>query len=105
VPTRLDEILPEFLVENIRRGLLDFENKMPSFLAKSAQLHGIESRTSSPIRVSRDPVTMESLSHGGLFPVGEGAGYAGGITSAAVDGIKAVEALVAQVRSQVTATH
>lgn len=100
VPARLDEILPDFLVKNLREGLLDFENKMEGFLSPSAQLHGIESRTSSPLRVTRDPVTMESISHGGLYPVGEGAGYAGGITSAAVDGIKAVEALVQRVSSQ-----
>jgi uncharacterized protein len=102
--SRLDEILPEYLTEKLREGLLDFESKMPGFLSEHAQLHGVESRTSSPIRVPRDPVTLQSVSHAGLYPVGEGAGYAGGITSAAVDGIKAVEAIVEQISSQV-ASH
>ncbi|HEX4924149.1 MAG TPA: FAD-dependent oxidoreductase [Bdellovibrionales bacterium] len=101
VSARLDELLPPFLANGIKEGLLDFERKMRGFLSPQAQLHGIESRTSSPVRVTRNPETMQSLSHAGLYPVGEGAGYAGGITSAAVDGIKAVEAIVAQVQSQV----
>jgi len=100
IATRLDELLPKALVQSLREGLTQFESKMKGFLSPEAQLHGIESRTSSPIRIPRDPISMESLSHHGLYPVGEGAGYAGGITSAAADGIKAAEAIVRQMASQ-----
>jgi uncharacterized FAD-dependent dehydrogenase len=87
------------MVEHLRDALEDFDDKIKGFLSEG-QLHGIESRTSSPVRVPRDPVTLESVTHSGLYPIGEGAGYAGGITSAAVDGIRAVEAIVSKVRSQ-----
>jgi uncharacterized FAD-dependent dehydrogenase len=99
VPARLDEILPDFLRDNIRRGLEDFERRMKGFIGASAQLHAVESRTSSPVRVPRDPETLESLSHSGLFPVGEGAGYAGGITSAAADGIRAADKIFEKISS------
>jgi uncharacterized FAD-dependent dehydrogenase len=64
---------------------------MPEFRSDQALLHGVESRTSCPVRIPRDPETLESTSHGGLFPCGEGAGYAGGITSSACDGIRVAE--------------
>jgi uncharacterized protein len=93
VPVRLDKILPPFMREKIVEGLEKFETQMPGFLTNESQLHGLETRTSCPIRVTRDKITLQSLSHRGLYPVGEGAGYAGGITSAAVDGVRAAEAL------------
>ncbi len=95
-PIRLDKILPNFMREKIIEGLEKFETQMPGFLSTDSQLHGIESRTSCPIRITRDKASLQSLSHKGLYPVGEGAGYAGGITSAAVDGVRAAEAIVSQ---------
>jgi len=96
---RLDELLPTFIRDNLRQGLLDFDKKMKGFLGPQAQLHGIESRTSAPIRIPRDKDTLESVSHPGLYPVGEGAGYAGGITSAAADGIRAADRIYQKVSS------
>lgn len=90
---RLDQLLPQDMTYKIREALEDFEHKLPGFLGKEAQLHGVESRTSCPVRITRDSVTLESISHKGLYPAGEGAGYAGGITSAAVDGIRIAEAI------------
>ncbi len=93
---RLDQLLPNYIREKIIEGLEKFETQMHGFLSSDSQLHGIESRTSCPIRVTRDKSTLQSVSHKGLFPVGEGAGYAGGITSAAVDGVRAAEAVIAK---------
>ena len=67
---------------------------MPGFVDNDVQLFGVESRTSCPVRITRDKESLESLSHSGLYPTGEGAGYAGGITSAAVDGIKVAEKII-----------
>ena len=90
-PVRLDELLPKFMTQYFRKGLEDFDHKMAGFISPTAQLYGVESRTSCPIRVTRDEVTLQSTSHQGLYPCGEGAGYAGGITSAACDGIRIAE--------------
>lgn len=92
IPVDFNKILPEFLIAPLKEGLLNFERKMPGFIENS-QLHGIESRTSCPLRITRDPKSLQSLSHKGLYPAGEGAGYAGGITSAAVDGVHIAEAI------------
>lgn len=94
VSVRLDELLPKWMTSKLREGLEKFDLSMKGFLSDQAQLYGVESRTSCPIRVSRDRNTLESLSHKGLFPCGEGAGYAGGITSAACDGVAIAEAIV-----------
>lgn len=94
VATRLDQILPKSLSDRIIEGLTKFESSMPGFIGKEAQLYGVESRTSCPIRVTRSNDTLESTSHKGLYPAGEGAGYAGGITSAACDGIKIAEKII-----------
>ncbi|CAN5651544.1 NAD(P)/FAD-dependent oxidoreductase [soil metagenome] len=85
---RLDQILPADLVERMRVSLEAFNSKMRGFISEEAQFHGVESRTSCPIRMTRATGDLESLSHAGLYPAGEGAGYAGGITSAACDGVK-----------------
>ena len=69
---------------------------MPGFLGEDAVLVGVESRTSSPVRVPRDETTLESVDLRGLYPSGEGAGYAGGIVSAALDGKRVATALAAQ---------
>lgn len=93
---RLDQILPDDIVARIRHSLQRFDRQMRGFISKEAQLHGIESRTSCPIRITRDAQTLQSLSHPGLYPTGEGAGYAGGITSAACDGIRVADAITQQ---------
>ena len=74
--------------------LIEFDKKIKGFSAKDAVLIAPETRTSAPLTVLRDKETLESISHQGLYPSGEGAGYAGGITSAAVDGIRVVESII-----------
>ena len=93
-PVNLRAVMPAPLVSALEAALCRFDHKMPGFAGESAQLYGVETRTSSPVRIVRDPETLQSRSHPNLYPVGEGAGYAGGITSAAVDGIRAAEAIV-----------
>lgn len=88
VSVRLDQLLPAEIVQRLRESLLRFDEKMKGFVSPEAQFHGIESRTSCPVRITRDSETLESVSHAGLYPAGEGAGYAGGITSAACDGVR-----------------
>ena len=73
---------------------------MNGFITDEAQLYGVESRTSCPLRITRDADTLQSVSHQGLYPAGEGAGYAGGITSAAVDGIKIADRIYLELNSQ-----
>lgn len=94
VPVDMNRILPDHLYLRLAAALEGFNRKMPGFISPTAQLHGVETRTSCPLRVVRDNDTLESTSHAGLYPIGEGAGYAGGITSAACDGIRAAEAIV-----------
>jgi hypothetical protein len=100
VATRLDQLLPKKIVNRLREGLEKFDRNMKGFVTREAQFHGVESRTSCPVRITRDPETLQSLSHKGLYPTGEGAGYAGGITSAACDGIRVAEAIVQELASQ-----
>ncbi len=76
------------IADRLRRALRAFERRMPGYASEEAVLVGVESRTSAPLRVLRDPQTLESPSCRGLYPAGEGAGYAGGIVSAALDGIR-----------------
>lgn len=85
---RLDQLLSKEMTQQLREGFERFDRNMKGFLTEDAQVYGIESRTSCPVRVTRDSDTLQSLSHQGLYPAGEGAGYAGGITSAACDGIR-----------------
>jgi uncharacterized FAD-dependent dehydrogenase len=99
VATRLDEVLPKALRDRILRSLPRFDRSMRGFAGPEAQLYGVESRTSCPLRVVRDEKSLESVSHGGLYPAGEGAGYAGGITSAACDGIRIAEKIVEKISS------
>ncbi len=93
VPARLDQLMGEKFKQQFINGLKKFERGMKGFISDQALLHGVESRTSCPIRVPRDPLSFQSVSHAGLYPTGEGAGYAGGITSAACDGIRIAEAI------------
>lgn len=82
------EIFPKFINEHLKQGLQAFDKDLPGFVADEAILIAPETRTSAPLTILRDKKTLLSLSHDGLYPCGEGAGYAGGITSAAVDGVK-----------------
>ncbi|MBR0507652.1 MAG: hypothetical protein IJJ86_03490 [Clostridia bacterium] len=91
--TDLSECLPDFVTAGMRDGLRAFSRQLRGYDMADAVLTAVESRTSSPLRILRD-AGMESVSHKGLYPVGEGAGYAGGIVSAAVDGWKAAEAVM-----------
>lgn len=89
-----DAYLPSFVVESLRDGICKMAQKLPGFDHPDALLTGVESRSSSPVRIIRSADTYQSVSLNGLYPCGEGAGYAGGITSAAVDGIKCAEAVL-----------
>jgi len=91
--TDLSSCLPEFAITAIREALTAFGKQIHGFDMADALLTGVETRTSSPIRVTRDRASYQSLNTRGLYPAGEGAGYAGGILSAAVDGIEAAEAV------------
>ena len=85
-------IFPDEITGVIERGIADFDRKIKGFARYDAIMSGVESRSSSPVRIVRDE-SMQSLNVCGLYPCGEGAGYAGGITSAAIDGIKVAEAI------------
>ncbi len=93
-----DEYLPDFVCESLKLGIREMSKKINGFDNPDAVLTGIESRSSSPVRINRGE-SLESLSVGGLFPCGEGAGYAGGIISAAVDGMKCAEAVINKIES------
>jgi uncharacterized protein len=92
-PARLEEFLPTWITTEIRSALTFFENKMRGFISPQAVFIGAETRTSSPVRVTRDE-TMQSVNIRGLYPAGEGAGYSGGIVSSAVDGIRCADAII-----------
>jgi len=89
----LSEALPDYAVDAIREALPAFERKIKGFSMDEATLTAVETRTSSPIQITRNKETMQSLNVKGLYPAGEGAGYAGGILSAGIDGIKIAEAM------------
>jgi hypothetical protein len=91
-PTDLASCLPDFAVAAIREALPAFDRSIKGFTLADAVMTGVETRTSSPIRIGRDD-TFQSLNVKGLYPAGEGAGYAGGILSAGIDGIRVAEAV------------
>jgi uncharacterized FAD-dependent dehydrogenase len=91
--TDLATILPEFAVTALREAFPAFDKQIKGYFKADAVLTGLETRTSSPIRIKRRDDDFQSLNTRGLFPAGEGAGYAGGILSAGVDGIKVAEAV------------
>jgi uncharacterized FAD-dependent dehydrogenase len=89
----LHEWLPESIGKKLREGLRLIGSAMKGYLTNEAVVLGVESRTSSPVRIPRDPDTMEHINISGLYPCGEGSGYAGGIVSSAVDGMRAAESV------------
>ena len=91
----LAEILPPFVTQGLRGGMQAFGRKIRGFDSPDALFTGVETRTSAPVRIVRTQ-TGESTTMQGLYPAGEGAGYAGGIVSAAVDGLRAAQHIVAQ---------
>ncbi|MFC2140065.1 FAD-dependent protein, partial [Bacteroidota bacterium] len=93
VSAPLHETLPEVIVKGIRKSLQIFNKKMKGYFTEEAQLIAAETRTSSPIRIPRDNNSMMHIEIEGLFPCGEGAGYAGGIVSAAIDGENCADAI------------
>ena len=97
-PSKFDRWMPPFINEALRGGFLDFGRKMRGYLTNEAVIVGVESRTSSPVRIPRDSATGMHPTVSGLFPCGEGAGYAGGILSAALDGERIAELAAAYIR-------
>jgi len=96
----LSDTLPDYAIEAIREAIPAFERKIKGFSMNDATLTAVETRTSSPIQITRGRESFESLNTKGLYPAGEGAGYAGGILSAGIDGIKVAEAMaLAMVKS------
>ena len=91
-PARIDELLPHGIAWRMREGLKLFGSQMPGYTDREAVLIGFETRTSSPVRIPRDPESLQHPEVAGLYPCGEGAGFAGGIVSAALDGMRCAEA-------------
>jgi uncharacterized FAD-dependent dehydrogenase len=94
----LSLVLPDFATAPLREGIRFFDRKMRGFLTAEATLTGMETRTSAPLRIVRGE-DFQSVSLAGLYPAGEGAGYAGGIMSAALDGIRVADAIAQQLMS------
>lgn len=98
---RIDRLLPKGIARRLQQGFKDFDRKNKGFLTNEAVLIGAETRTSSPLRIPRDSESLAHVRLAGLYPCGEGAGYAGGIVSAAIDGDRAADASVAYLDSRV----
>lgn len=98
-PARVDKLLPKFVSDRLRQGFREFGRKSRGYLTDAAAVIGAETRTSSPVRIPRDNATLEHIELKGLYPCGEGAGYAGGIVSAAIDGDRCASALAEGLRS------
>jgi uncharacterized protein len=96
VARSLDEIFPAFVTASLRQGLEGITRRLRGFLHEDAVLVAAETRTSAPLRIVRDPITLQSPSLSGLYPAGEGAGYAGGIVSAAIDGARVAQAILSR---------
>lgn len=93
---RIDKLLPYFVSYRLQEGFKEFGRKSRGFLSADAVLIGDETRTSSPVQITRNRETLQHIEFSGLYPCGEGAGYAGGIVSAAIDGMRCAEAAVAE---------
>lgn len=98
ISARIDKLLPKGVARRLQEGFKVFGQKQRGFLTNEAVLIGDETRTSSPVRIPRSPESLTHIDIDGLYPCGEGAGYAGGIVSAAVDGIMSAQALAAAIR-------
>jgi hypothetical protein len=96
-PARLDQLLPPFVAKRLREGFREFGRKSRGYLTGEAAVIGAETRTSSPVRIPRDPESLNHVEIEGLYPCGEGAGYAGGIVSAAIDGDRCAASLAAKI--------
>ena len=92
-PGRVDELLPPPIASRLKKAFTEFGSKYRGFVTPDATVIGDETRTSAPVRVTRDGLTLQHISHPGLYPCGEGAGYAGGIVSAAIDGDRCAASL------------
>ena len=99
VSAPLHELLPGFIVSALKKAFIEFDKKMRGYRTPQALLLGVESRTSSPVRIIRDPNTLQCLSLPGIYPCGEGAGYSGGIISYAIDGINAAEEIIRETQA------
>lgn len=95
-PADFRALFPAFLYDALREGILQMDSRIKGFLLPDAVLTGVETRSSSPVRILREEQTLQSPAAGGVYPCGEGAGYAGGIVSAAVDGIRCAEKILLQ---------
>ena len=94
ISARVDQLLPTFVAERLQKGFAEFGRKAREFLCDEALVVGDETRTSAPVQIMRDRENLRHVDFAGLYPCGEGAGYAGGIVSAAIDGIRCAEAVV-----------
>ena len=99
IPARIDELLPPRIAKRLQKGFVEFGRKSRGFLTNEAVLIGDETRTSSPVQINRDKETLCHTEIKNLYPCGEGAGFAGGIVSAAIDGIRCAESIAAQYKA------
>lgn len=97
-PARLDKLLPGFVADRLREGFREFGRKSRGYLTREAAVIGAETRTSSPVRIPRDSEKLTHIEIDGLYPCGEGAGYAGGIVSAAIDGDRCAASLAGVIK-------
>ena len=95
IPSPLHFWLPEEVSVRLREGFREFDRKMHGFLTREAVVVGVESRSSSPVRILREADSLQHVQVSGLYPCGEGAGYAGGITSSAMDGVNVADRIAA----------
>jgi len=97
---RMDELLPEWIAVYLKRAFMDFGTKMEGYITSDAVIVGTESRTSSPVRIPRDVKSLMHPDYDGFYPCGEGAGYAGGIVSAAMDGQRVARAIAEKIKNR-----
>lgn len=99
-PFPIQELYPKVVIETLHEGLARFDQKMRGFITQEAKLIGVETRTASPIRVARDKETRMATGISGLYPIGEGMGYGGGIASAAIDGMRSADACLISLQAE-----
>jgi uncharacterized protein len=95
-PTNLESLFPDYVTQSMREAIVGLDKKMHGFALSDAVMTGVESRSSSPVRINRDEENYQSVSTKGIYPSGEGAGFAGGIVSAGIDGLKCAESMIAE---------